>query len=460
MAHDAAHYQGLVDAAMAPHRWIVCADVASPFTTLVNHLAEIGAPRPLVLAGTPGTGTLPTPDAAELILLGTTADTMLGGIRAYHAALRHLPEWVIDRIASWDPDRMARVLATFLDTEMEIAGRRSWGARPEAWLRLEDKLGNDAVWEATGVPHVDSEVVPAASSELSAATRRLDRGDGTVWAGDDREGWNGGAEYLRIVADPEDAQEAVRFFAAHCHHVRVMPFLPGVPCSIHGMVFPDVVAAFRPVEMIVFRTPGSNRFTYAGVGTTWDPAPAVREEMRSAARRVGAYLRDAFEYRGTFTMDGIATPEGWRPTELNPRFGAGLGAIGRSSGMPLLGITRMLIAGEAVGELDPAEIEQVSLEAGDRVRQLGGQMMITTRVSATREQRIELADGAVTPVPEGGNGLLQLGPAAMGGLVRLAMDSGAVPGGIHGAPIVRAAFAAADALWGTGIGPLIPATPA
>ncbi|MFH1105441.1 MAG: hypothetical protein V1757_10950, partial [Actinomycetota bacterium] len=163
---------------------------------------------------------------------------------------------------------------------------------------------------------------------------------------------------------------------------------------------------------------------------------------------------------GTFTMDGIATPEGWRPTELNPRFGAGLGAIGRSSGMPLLGITRMLIAGEAVGGLDPAEIEQVSLEAGDRVRQLGGQMMITTRVSATCDQRIELADGAITPVPEGGNGLLQLGPATMGGLVRLAMDPGAVPGGTHGAPIVRAAFAAADALWETGIGPLIPATPA
>ena len=51
--------------------------------------------------------------------------------------------------------------------------------------------------------------------------------------------------------------------------------------------------------------------------------------MREAARRVGAVLRDEVAYRGAFTLDGVATVDGFRPTELNPRFGAGLGVITR-----------------------------------------------------------------------------------------------------------------------------------
>ena len=32
-----------------------------------------------------------------------------------------------------------------------------------------------------------------------------------------------------------------------------MPFLDGVPCSIHGLVLPDGTAAFRPVEISILR---------------------------------------------------------------------------------------------------------------------------------------------------------------------------------------------------------------
>ena len=459
MTGDTAYYQGLVDAAMAPYRWIICADVAAGFTSAVEHFAEIGAPRPLLLAGSPGTGALPDPEAAELIVLGTSGTTMLGGIRAYHDALRHLPASALERIDAWDPDHTARVLTSFLDIEIDVAGRRSWGARPATWMPLEDKTAVAAVWEAAGVPQVESVVVPAAAEGLVAAATRIDRGIGTVWAGDDREGWNGGAEYTRFVLDPLGAGATVEFFAAQCNRVRVMPFLSDVACSIHGMVFPDTVATFRPVEMVVFREPDSDRFRYASVATTWDPSPGVRDEMRAAARRVGDHLRSAYGYRGVFTMDGVATAEGWRPTELNPRFGAGLGAVARSSRMPLLGISRMLVAGE-IDDLDAAEIEEITLEAGERIRQLGGLTTIPMPVAATIEQRIELSKGEIRPVPEGGNGLLQLGPAAMGGLVRFTMDPGTVPGGTHAAPVVARAFALADELWGTGIGPLIPATPA
>ena len=36
-----------------------------------------------------------------------------------------------------------------------------------------------------------------------------------------------------------------------------MPFLDGVPCSIHGMVLPDGTAALRPVEIAMLRDPAT-----------------------------------------------------------------------------------------------------------------------------------------------------------------------------------------------------------
>jgi hypothetical protein len=70
-----------------------------------------------------------------------------------------------------------------------------------------------------------------------------------------------------------------------------MPFLEGIPSSIHGIVCPGAVATFRPVEMVTLRRPGSTRLHYAGAATFWDPPDEDREVMRDLARRVGAGLR-------------------------------------------------------------------------------------------------------------------------------------------------------------------------
>ena len=112
-----------------------------------------------------------------------------------------------------------------------------------------------------------------------------------------------------------DAAEAIELFTHSTRHVRVMPFLEGVPCSIHGFVLTDGVAAFRPVEQLVLRTPGGSRFTYAGVSTWWDPTQADRAEMRTAATGVGEFLGDRYGLRGGFAVDGVLTADGFLPTE-------------------------------------------------------------------------------------------------------------------------------------------------
>jgi hypothetical protein len=96
-----------------------------------------------------------------------------------------------------------------------------------------------------------------------------------------------------------------------------MPFLDGVPCSIHGIVYPHHVIAVRPVEQITLRRVDQQTFFYAGCATFFDPPGAVTEAMRDLARRVGAHLRSTVGFRGAFSVDGVIGADGFRPTELN-----------------------------------------------------------------------------------------------------------------------------------------------
>jgi hypothetical protein len=164
-----------------------------------------------------------------------------------------------------------------------------------------------------------------------------------VWSGDTREGFNGGGDYVRWVrpdddpdddpdGDPDgdwsaDQAEALAFFVTRCDAVRVMPFLDGVPCSIHGLVLPDGTAAFRPVEISILRDAEARTFRYGGLSTYWQPPATDYDAMRTAARRVGEHLRATYGYRGAFGIDGVLTADGFRPTELNARASAGFNQV-------------------------------------------------------------------------------------------------------------------------------------
>jgi hypothetical protein len=203
-----------------------------------------------------GTGEVPHPEEAEWCVVEVRAPDVVAEIRAAMRLLRLLPPDVVDALDRWDPERRALVLSPMFNDLPEIAGRRVYGPRRPEWRRLEDKVLVDALWDELGVTRAPSEVVAAEPGALRAAAGRLDRGAGTAWAGDARQGFSGGAYCLRWVRDEEDAVEAAAFLGARCDRARVMPFLEGIPCSIHGVVLPDGVATFRPVEMVSLRRPG------------------------------------------------------------------------------------------------------------------------------------------------------------------------------------------------------------
>jgi len=424
-----------------------------------EHLRDLGAERPFLLATGRGTGPVADPDQAEqLVLEPRPASDVIAEIRATLGQIADLPAHALAALDRYDPDRRALVFAPSFNELTTVAGRRVYGPRRLAWRRLEDKILVDELWDALGVERAPSAVVPASTGALRAAARRLDRGAGTAWAGDAREGFNGGATYLRWVRTPTDEEEAGAFLAAHCDRARVMPFLEGIPCSIHGIVFPDGVAALRPVEMVTLRAPGSSRLRYCGAATFWDPPGADREAMRALARRVGAGLRSRVGYRGAFTIDGVLAEEGFLPTELNSRFGAGLHTLARSlPGLPLHLLDMALIEGERP-DVPRDDLEALLLEAADATRS-GGAWAFTGRAGDGEKHRLLLEGGAWRQAGDAEQAAATLthGPSNLGGLIRLDLDPARVAPGPPVAPLAAAAFAFADSELGTGLGPLEPA---
>jgi hypothetical protein len=469
---DVDDYRALVRPLVAGRRVVITGGPLAGLTPMVKLVRALGAERPFVLAFGVGTGELPDPGRADSLVLDVNVPDIVSELRATDAALADLPARARAALDRYDPDEEAVVLVlTPFCARDEIAGRPNLGPRTAASLALEDKAIVDELWDAFGVTRAEATVVPARSGALQAAARRLDGGRGTVWSGDASEGLNGGGVYVRWVR-PRDrgaAAEAAAFFSRHCRRVRVMPFLEGVPCSIHGLVFHDGVAVFRPVELVTLRRPPrpgaatgpAATFLYAGAATFWDPAPDDREEMRAIARRVGEGLRGRIDFRGAFTVDGVMTPGGFRPTELNPRAGAGLGPIGAA--LPALPLQLLHVAARDDAGLDarPGELERLVVDASDRSRQGAAYTAIATRFAETTTHRI-LYDATTCRAAADGepaDATVMLGPSNVGGFVRIAPATDRTPAGPSIAPLAVAGFALTDAAWGTGIGALSPAAP-
>ena len=59
------------------------------------------------------------------------------------------------------------------------------------------------------------------------------------------------------------------------------------------------------MELMIYRDRPNRRIVYGKAASFWDPSPADREAMRSAALRLGAELHRRVDYQGVFTLDGI-----------------------------------------------------------------------------------------------------------------------------------------------------------
>jgi hypothetical protein len=333
--------------------------VLAAYPSMVRWFRDLGCPV-LVVSTARGVGPIPdSRDCRVVEIVPPAASTMTDEVRQVDRMARHLPPLATAAIEEFDPGRQGFWFASpFVTNDQPIDGRPVAFGRPASFLALEDKTLADAIWEAAGVRHAAYRIVPYEPAALAAATAELSGPLGAVWSGDARDGVNGGGNYVRWIVDDDDQRNAARFFGPRCDRIRVMPFLDGVPCSIHGFVLPDGTAALRPVEIVTLRDAARRQFVYAGLGTYWDPPVHDREEMRETARRVGDHLAAAHGYRGAFGIDGVLGEDGFVPTELNTRMSAGATAVGEVDRRFFTLLQARLVSGDDVG-LTVADVESL-----------------------------------------------------------------------------------------------------
>jgi hypothetical protein len=430
-------------------------------TGLARDLLDLGAQKPFILADSVGTGELPSKDEAEWHSMELRAPDVISEIRMMLNALADPPPEARAAMDRYDPYRKALVVGSFFYEGDSVAGRRNYAPRWPEWRQLEDKVVVDALFRRAGVDHAPSQVTPATAEALIAAAETLDEGFGTAWAGDSQEGFNGGATYLRWVRNRDHAADAARFFEVHCNQVRVMPFLEGVPCSIHGLVFEGEVIALRPVEMLTLRRVGDIRLFYAGSATFWDPSPDDREAMRGTACKIGRRLKAEVNFRGAFTVDGIMSEHGFRPSEVNTRWGQGLGTIARSlRDLPLFLLSMAAIARESF-DFRADELKELLIASADANRTSGAIALLEIPRESTEEHPlVEIEEGyRIARDGKDADATLSIGPSGVGGFMGLELRADRYEAGTFIAPKVVAAFDLADREFGAGIGPLEPARP-
>jgi len=428
----------------------------------IRELRGLGADRVFVVGTARGTGELPDPDQAEWVDLDIQATDAVDEFRQFERLAADAPAELIEALDRFDPQGDALVLVGPFHAVTAIAGRPIVGGRRPEWVALEDKTTNDALFDRAGVDRPPCEIVAAGDRDgLAAAATRLDKGHGTVWSGDAKQGFNGGAAFVRWVIDDAQTDDAQRWFAARCRRVRVAPFLEGMPCNIHGFATEDGLAVFRPVEAITLRSTAPPGLRAAGVSTFFDPPDADRARMRVVARRIGMLLRDEVGFRGCYTLDGVLTDDGFLPTELNPRVGAGFTPLLQGlPDLPFMALHWAVVARRPC-PVSADELEATIVAAADANRAGGGWLEGPVRWSESREHPVVVTDEGCRAAGEGDEptGVVVTGPSSMGGLVRFTATPAATPVGPPLAPRSAAAFAWADRELGAGIGPLTPPPP-
>jgi hypothetical protein len=429
--------------AFGPRPVILAGGPAAGATARVAQLQTIGVERILVIASGHGTGPLP-----EIELLVHELPTPANAIEEFRNEERFFadpPAEVVAAIDAFDPDGDAILIAPPFFDVRALGQRAAFGARRREWVALEDKTQADELFDTASVARPLSEIVPANEVAIDAASHRLDCGDGTVWSADARDGFNGGGIFVRWVRDESDRAEALEVLLPRCDHVRIAPFVEGIPCSMHGFVTRDGVAAFRPVELLTLRSGRRPRLRYVGCATYFDPPASDVGEMRAAVKRVGEVLRERVDFRGSFTIDGILSADGWVATECNPRFGAALGYTAKAAPELCFGLLHHAVV-EGVADVPSATLETHVIAAADVCR-WGGAW-------TTTECRFDDNCSVVVDAPAGS---LTAGPGAMGGFIRFEADPLTTPVGPSFAPLAARAFERADAEFGVGLGPLEPA---
>lgn len=274
--------------------------------------------------------------------------------------LPRLPGWVDGWIDAIDPSRELLFLGNQFVGIETIAGRPVFGWRRPTWAALEDKTlvgGNAGVADLDAPDQIVVRRVDERLTDLARCCAHLDRGHGVLISGDAGGLDRGGASNIAYHPSPVqwDAVEAA--IPRWTVRVRVSTFVPGIPCSINGVVLgPERAMIFDPIEIVTLLDVERSRLLFCGSSTRLRPSAALCAEARAAARRVAHDITERLDFRGGFSIDGLFADDRFLFTEINARPASGVGLRRAWPSLPYFLFARALMAA-------PAEFEAVPVDA-------------------------------------------------------------------------------------------------
>ncbi|MDX1448443.1 MAG: hypothetical protein R3246_05210, partial [Acidimicrobiia bacterium] len=158
-------------------------------------------------------------------------------------------------------------------------------------------------------------------------------------------------------------------------------------------------------------------------------------------------LRRRSGHRGPFSIDGVATLEGFRPTEINPRFSVGYGI--QAATLPSLHggfFVRALVEGDI--DVPAQELEEAIVRAADESRAVRLGIPVEGAQEA-KSATLSLVDGVIAEDPEGAR--VDLGPSPSGSFLFWGIGADSIPAGSLVAPIAGQLVDFVRERWGTPI---------
>ena len=285
------YYVSLLRPIFAGRKYIYVAEIDAIAVRAENEMAALGVEDMLFLVGNKGTSTYSIPPDLRIYSLNTTGVNMVKAAQRFEQAITDLPNEVESQIDDWDRKRTARWITPDILREFEIfSGRKKYGRRKPSWVAFEDKTTIDSFWKSLGVNYPSSQVINLRDPNIKRVNNSLDKGEGTVWSADNRDGNHGGTIGVRRVTSEADFISVQKELKKMANKVRISSFTEGIPLSIHGINFEDTTIAFRPIELITLRYRDSCEFLWGGCSSTFDPPLKDREYMQELAYTTGRAL--------------------------------------------------------------------------------------------------------------------------------------------------------------------------
>ncbi len=252
---------------------------------------------------------------------GSNERDYLKQMATYFTAIGDNAVTLEQQLREYDPGHRAMVIGPAWLKGKELLGRKVIGYRPDQWTEFEfDKIGVDRFFDSVGVPRANSLVVETKHFDFQDCWRRYDQGKGIVLVGEGK--FTGGSGLLFVKN--RNSVTVVHGWLRNksISKLKVVSNLSGPAFCSHGFVLNDSCVTTQPYESISLEKCVEGEIEWVGSSS----ALVVREDVCNRIHRfteqVGSQLRQTLNYRGSFSLDGVLTPDGPKFTEINTRMGA------------------------------------------------------------------------------------------------------------------------------------------